>query len=208
MKGTKAVIFDWGGVCCSEGEPFASDALQKRLSLNPDQIAEKVRSIYNGYYLGKYTNDFFWREIMRFFNLKENSEINPRSLSEAYLNSYSIYPDVMGAILKLRKKYKVGLLSNLTPEMRDRIKEKHDLKKYFDAEVFSCDEDVAVMKPDSKPYEVISERLGVPMQKCLFIDNSLKNIDAAKRLGMKTTLFSNKEKFLRDIAIFCKTGKY
>ena len=135
-------------------------------------------------------------------NLKENSEINPRSLSEAYLNSYYIYSDVMDIILKLRKKYKTGLLSNLTPEMRNRIKEKHDLERYFDAEVFSCDADVAAMKPDLKPYEVISRKLEVFMDQCLFIDNSLKNIDTAKRLGMKTILFSDKEIFLKDIADF------
>lgn len=202
MESIKAIIFDWGGVCCNEGEPFASKALQKELSLNPEQIAEKARDIYNGYYVGKYTRDSFWREIISFFKLKENREINPRSLSEAYLNSYSIYPDVMDVILKLRKKYKVGLLSNLTPEMRDKIKERHSLEKYFDTEVFSCDADVAAMKPDPKPYEVISEKLGVLMQQCLFIDNSSKNIDVAKKLGMKTILFSNEEKFLKDIAYF------
>ena len=202
MKDIKAVIFDWGGVCCSEGEPFASKALQRILSLSPEQIAEKAGDIYSCYYIGKYSSDFFWREIMSFFNLKENLEINLHSLSEAYFNSYHIYPDVMDIILKLRKKYKIGLLSNLIPEMRNRIKEKHDLERYFDAEVFSCDEDVAAMKPDSKPYKAISDKLGVPMKKCLFIDNSLKNIDAAKRLGMKTILFSNKEAFLKDIINF------
>ena len=200
MEDIKAIIFDWGGVCCNEGEPFASEALQKTLSLNPEQIAEKARNIYDGYYTGKYNSDSFWREIMHFFKLKENLEINPCSLSEAYLNSYGIYPDIMGVILKLRKKYKLGLLSNLTPEMRNKIKKKHDLEKYFDAEVFSCDADVAAMKPDLKPYEVISKKLGVPAQNCLFIDNSLKNIDAARRIGMKTILFLSKEKFLKDIA--------
>lgn len=200
MTDIKAIIFDWGGVCCSEGEPFASKALQKKISLSPEQIAEKVRNIYNGYYIGKYTSDSFWREIISFFDLKESPEINTRALSDAYLDSYFIYPDIMDIILNLRKKYKLGLLSNLTPEMRDKIKEKHDLEKYFDTEVFSCDTDVAAMKPDQKPYKIISKRLGVPIEQCLFIDNSLKNIEAAKALGMKAILFLNKEEFLKDIA--------
>lgn len=199
MNKIKAIIFDWGGVCCGEGEPFASKALQNKIGLSPDQIAEKVRDIYTGYYVGKYDKDLFWRSVMSFFNLKEDYEINPEILSGAYLNSYKVYDDVLDLILKLKKEYKIGLLSNLTPEMKDKILFAHNLEKYFEVMVFSCDNDVSAMKPQKKPYEIILHKLGLEADQCLFIDNSIKNVEAAEKIGMQAMLFTDKNSFFKDI---------
>lgn len=195
----KAIIFDWGGVCCKEGEPFASLDLQYTLNMNPDQIAENAREIYNGYYVGKYGRDSFWQAIIRHFGLKENEKINPIVLSNAYLSSYEIYLEIFDVIKKLRSKYKVGLLSNLTPEMRDHVRVKHKLADYFESEVYSCDSEVESMKPESKSYEIILKKLNALPQESLFIDNSSKNIKAAEELGFKTILFQDVQRFLAEI---------
>lgn len=195
----KAIIFDWGGVCCKEGEPFASLDLQQTLNMTPEQIADKAGDIYRGYYMGKYNKESFWRAIMEFFGLKETSVINPATLSGAYLSSYELYSEVLETAGKLRGKYKVGLLSNLTPEMRDNIRAKHNLGKYFDEEIYSCDPSVAAMKPGERPYRVILEKLGVTAPESLFIDNSAKNTEAAGLLGFETILFKNPEQFFEEI---------
>lgn len=197
----KAVIFDWGGVCCAEGEPFASLDLQQTLQMSPNQIADKAREIYNGYYLGQYNRESFWGAILKHFNLREDNKLNPSILSFAYLSSYSIYPDVLDRALELRSKYQVGLLSNLTPEMRDNIREKHNLENFFDIQVYSCDSAVQAIKPDKKPYEVILEKIGLKAQECLFIDNSKKNIEAAENLGFQTILFLNPKQVLKELSI-------
>jgi putative hydrolase of the HAD superfamily len=197
----KAIIFDWGGVCCSGAEPFASPALQKILKMTPSEIEDGARDIYNGYYIGKYDKVSFWREIMKRFSLTETNEINPDALSTAYTNSYEIYQDVLDLILNLKKRYRIGLLSKLTPEMREHIKLSHDLKKYFEVEVYSCDSDVQSSKPDPKPFFVILDKMKLSTEDCLFIDDSKKNIEAATKIGMKTLLFNNKAKFFQDIKV-------
>lgn len=197
----KAVIFDWGGVCCVEGEPFASLDLQQTLQMNPDQIAAQARGIYSGYYIGRYDRDSFWSSILKHFNLGQDDRLNPKSLSTAYLSSYSIYQNILDRILELRSKYAVGLLSNLTPEMRDNIIEKHNLEKYFNIQVYSCDVAVEMVKPDKKPYEIVLEKMGFKAEECLFIDNSQKNIKAAQDLGFQTILFLNPEQALKELSI-------
>ncbi|MCX6722590.1 MAG: HAD family phosphatase [Candidatus Staskawiczbacteria bacterium] len=197
----KTIIFDWGGVCCQEGEPFTSLSLQQVLNLNPNQIADQVRDIYNNYYLGKYDRDSFWLAIMDKFGLQETAEINPSSLSSTYLNSYKIFPNVLEVVLELQKKYQVGLLSNLTPEMRDNIKEQHQLHKIFSTEVYSCDLGVALMKPDQRIYSLILERMKATPEQCLFIDNAPKNLTPAEDLGMQTLLFTSPEQFLKEVKI-------
>ncbi|MEK7623750.1 MAG: HAD family phosphatase [Patescibacteria group bacterium] len=198
----KAVIFDWGGVCCSEGEPFASVALQKALGLTPDEIAQKVLNVYLEFYRGKYTTEDFWHRIMAHFALTETEEINPAALSQAYLNSYTLYPDMLDYARGLQKKYRVGLLSNLTPVMRDHIRRTHPVSEVFPVEVYSCDAEVAEVKPDPKPYQIVLNRLGVPPTEAFFIDNSKNNIVAAEALGIKSLLFQNREQFFRDMKDF------
>ncbi|KKU13873.1 MAG: Haloacid dehalogenase superfamily, subfamily IA, variant 3 with third motif having DD or ED [Candidatus Magasanikbacteria bacterium GW2011_GWC2_45_8] len=195
----KAVIFDWGGVCCREGEPFASFDLQYALQMNPNQLAEKAREIYDGYYIGKYTSDSFWRTIMTHFGLMENEKINPLVLSGSYLASYEVYPEVFAIISKLRSKYKIGLLSNLTPEMRDHIRPKHETVKYFDVEVYSCDDDVKSKKPMALPYQIVLEKMKVAAKNALFIDNSFKNIEVAENLGLQTIFFKDLPQFMEEI---------
>lgn len=195
----KAVIFDWGGVCCQEGEPFASKALQKVLAMNPDQIADQSRDLYNSHYTGEFIGDAFWQTVIKHFGLKETSEINPAALREAYLNSYLIYQDVLDLALRLQSKYRIALLSNLAPEMRDHIRITHQTEKYFKPEVYSCDPDVKSMKPGPKPYQVILEKLNLPGENCLFIDNSEKNVETAQHLNIQTILFQSPQQLLDDL---------
>jgi putative hydrolase of the HAD superfamily len=56
----------------------------------------------------------------------------------------------------------------------------------FDAEVYSCSEDVA--KPDPRVYLLAAERLGVRPEACLFVDDHDENLVGAERAGMTGVL--------------------
>lgn len=200
----KIVVFDWGGVCCQSGEPFASFALQKRLGLNPEEINKRTKKIYLDYYKGKLDSLSFWNKIIRHFNLKVDSKINPVALSKAYLKSYRLYPEIMDAIKKIRESYQTALLSNLTPEMRDFIRSKHRLEQYFDFQIYSCDSSVSSVKPFEKIFKILIKKTGYHPSECLFIDDSLDNISSASRLGFKVLLFKNSKEFLKNISDFLK----
>ena len=202
MQPYKAIIFDWGGVCCREGEPFASTALQTILKMNPAEIAAALRDVYFDYYRGKYTGEQFWRNVMTHFGLAESADINPAALGAAYIASYSIYPQVFDFIKKLQAQYQIGLLSNLTPEMRDHIRVAHNTAEFFQVEVYSCDPDVAQIKPEAKPYLVALQKLGVEPFEAFFIDNSAKNVSGAEALGIKNLLFHDQNKLFRDMKSF------
>lgn len=48
-----------------------------------------------------------------------------------------------------------------------------------------------MVKPDPEIYHHLLERIGLPAENCLFIDDSAKNIEAAERLGIKAVHFRN-----------------
>lgn len=196
----EAVVFDWGGVCCAEGEPFSLRALQQKLRMGPDDIANAVYDAYLDFYRGKFETDAFWRHVLNHFQLKETDEINPAAMTNAYLASYSIYDDMLAFASGLKKKCRVGLLSNLTPVMRDHIRAAHHTADIFIPEIFSCDIGVREVKPFAKPYEVLLTALNAKPENVLFIDNSVKNVAAAEALGIQSMLFTDRKKFFDDIA--------
>jgi 2-haloacid dehalogenase len=63
-------------------------------------------------------------------------------------------------------------------------------------EVFACFDDVVVSgaegvaKPDPEIFRILARRLGQPVDDVLFVDDSPRNVDAARRAGMDAVLFT------------------
>ena len=190
----KAVILDWGGVCCSGAEIFSLKSLQEKLNCQPSEIENKLEAEYIKYYEGKITNEEFWNSLFNAFDIKPDETINTATLNRAYFNSYEIYADVLRLILKLRQKYKTALISNLTDVMRGHIQETYGLSEYFDSQTYSCDEEIQSLKPERKIFELALKKLNLSAEECLFIDDSEKNTEAARLLGFQVILFKDKEK--------------
>ncbi|MGN6610809.1 MAG: HAD family hydrolase [Angustibacter sp.] len=59
----------------------------------------------------------------------------------------------------------------------------------FDDIVVSGEEQVA--KPDARIFRVLERRAGIPLAQCVFIDDSPRNVEAARALGMDAILFED-----------------
>ena len=74
------------------------------------------------------------------------------------------------------------------PDRRDR----YPFLRWFDGTVVSGFEGVA--KPDPRIFKLLLERFGLKAQTTLFIDDSAKNVAAARDVGMKAIKFESPEK--------------
>ncbi len=98
--------------------------------------------------------------------------------------------------LSLKPKYKVGILSNVNSGV---IEHKID-KKYldqFDAVVVSAD--AGVVKPWPEAYEYAANKLGAKLEECIFTDDNVGFIEAAKQIGMKAFLYQNTKQCIEQI---------
>ena len=78
--------------------------------------------------------------------------------------------------------YKIGLISNCSPEEIDGLQE-CALHNYFDAVVLSCD--VGMVKPDANIYEQCCSLLEEKAKDCLFVgDGGSDELNGANRIGM------------------------
>lgn len=103
---------------------------------------------------------------------------------------------------KLKRKYKLAALTTISREWLDYKKAKYNLDSYFELIISSGYS--GFKKPNLEIYRIILEKLNKKPEECLFIDDSLEALLPAKKLGIKTILFSGQsdlEKNLKKLKI-------
>ena len=85
--------------------------------------------------------------------------------------------------------YKLYGLSNWSAETFPYAREKYDFFNPLDDMVISGT--VGYVKPEAEIYQLMLEKIGKPANECLFIDDSLPNIQQANTMGFKTVHFQS-----------------
>jgi 2-haloacid dehalogenase len=96
-------------------------------------------------------------------------------------------------VLKDSKKYQLLALTNWSAELFPVALKKYDFLHWFDGRVVSGE--VNTRKPYKEIYDIIIGRYHLDPSKTLFIDDNLRNINAANVLGIKTIHFINPSQF-------------
>ena len=113
-----------------------------------------------------------------------------RSAVELYRNhvpELHLFPEVPDLLSTLRAKYLLGIVSDGALKMQQNKVEALDLKNIFHAIVLSDEWGREFWKPNTKPFVVALEKLGVNPDDALYVgDNPLKDFLGARRLGIKT----------------------
>jgi 2-haloacid dehalogenase len=97
--------------------------------------------------------------------------------------------------LKKANRYKIYALTNWSGELFPIALERYDFLHWFDGRVVSGDE--KMRKPFPEFYQLILDRFQLTPHKTLFIDDNLRNVQAAKDIGLKTIAFRSPEQ-LKD----------
>ena len=98
----------------------------------------------------------------------------------------------LDALRRLRKQYRIFLLSNTNPimwesEIKDQFRQQGlTINDYFDGIVTSFE--AKVMKPDPAIFRYAQQKLGLIPEETLFLDDSQDNCDTARRLGFNVAL--------------------
>ena len=99
--------------------------------------------------------------------------------------------------LKQKKNLKHYALTNWSHELFPVALERYDFLQWMDGRVVSGEE--RMRKPDPRFYQVLLDRYGLQVSDVLFIDDNLRNADAAEALGIKTIRFQNPSQLRNDL---------
>ena len=75
----------------------------------------------------------------------------------------------------------------------ERVLKEIGLAKYFESnKLFGVTDVLPHCKPDKDSFEFVLNKVGATAEQCIMVEDSMKNIRAAKSLGMKTILIMGK----------------
>lgn len=182
----KAIIFDCFGVLVTEAwGPFSETAFEK--GSETYKLAIDAMKAAN---LGYTSQDEFRSRL---------SELSGLSVEEvsARLDGSALDTRMIDAIKHYKSTYKIGMLSNITPDRLETFFTPDDLA-LFDALALSFQ--IGVMKPFAEAYEIVAAKLGVLPEECIFVDDVERNTVAAEAVGMKAIVFKDFAQFEQDLA--------
>jgi len=184
---TRAIIFDFFGVICPDLYWYFLSKHVKDLESKRDFF----QNLSDQHDRGILPKQEFIKEI------SENTGVEPATVLEEMNVAAVVDLELVEFIKKLRKKYKVGMLSNSGVYFIDKIFQENGLKNLFDSVVVS--ERVGFIKPDPRIFEVVSRELGINPEETVFIDDRQSNTDAAEKLGIKGIVYTGVDKLKDDL---------
>lgn len=100
------------------------------------------------------------------------------------------YPDAVPVLTSLRKKYKLGLITNTHWRLDENMKE---FRKYFDVITLSYEHGYA--KPHPSIFLITLKMLKVSPNTCLHVgDDLIADVQGAKKVGMKTAFIKREDR--------------
>lgn len=184
----KAILVDLGGVINTLVPNRSIVAWEKKLELQPNELysISNNSEIRNLWALGTITESDMWTKIFANLNLNELEQSN---LKVDLRMSKSRNSELLKCLGGLRPNIRIGVLSNTGAETRKGLSY---LDGIVDEIILSAE--VGVLKPDPRIYKLAIERFGFRPHEMIFIDDSLENVEAAKKSGMIGIHFMNNTK--------------
>jgi putative hydrolase of the HAD superfamily len=180
----EAVIFDVGGVLYENIQEFFLPDLARRHGLDPDHVLSLGYKHGAAWGLGQATEEEYWRGILTDAGLGHHLLAGLVAETVDYVRSI---PETWELIRDLPSYLRLGILSNTTWEWVARLRDVEDWEGRFDPIVLSCD--VGSCKPDPAIYALLLQRLGLPGEQVLFVDDREDNLAAAEELSIRGHLF-------------------
>jgi len=188
----KAILFDLEGVLMRTRDKDFPMSLAKALNAPYKAVYDFFHGEMNDKVdRGDISQDEFDRTLIETLNLgKESIPIIRQVIDEECF----IDRQIVDKILELKPNHKIGLLSNYSKMMRDKIENDWDIKHLFDDIIISFE--VGLIKPDPAIFALALSRLGATREESVIIDDRMKNIKGAREFGMHAIHYQNDGKDL------------
>ena len=178
----KNIFFDVMGVVFTVGDDTNDLLVPYVQKFNNSITRQEINKFYLEASLGNITSKQFWLNM----GVEENKI---KYVEEKYLNENLVLDsEIIDTMKSLKERnYKVGFLSNDISEWSRYLRKKFDLDNLLDFCVISGD--IKLRKPDNAIYEYVLKECKVDPEESVFIDDRIKNLIPAEKLGFKTVLF-------------------
>ncbi|MEU4695805.1 HAD family hydrolase [Nonomuraea dietziae] len=121
-----------------------------------------------------------------------------RAVAEFAEVSFWVDEEVRALLAKAQERVPLVLLTNAMDTLEEHL-DRLGLTYFADAVVSSAR--VGLAKPDPRIYELAAQVAGVAPSRCLFVDDRLENVEAARALGMIGVHFTEAGDLARALSL-------
>ncbi|HEX7975936.1 MAG TPA: HAD family phosphatase [Anaerolineales bacterium] len=175
------IIWDMGGVIVRTEDRLPRTQLAGRFGMTYEEI-EKL--IFGGLSskeatLGRIPAGQHWENVCSVLHLPLD-EIPV--LKKGFWGGDRVDMELVEYIRLLRPRYSMAVLSNAWSDLRASMQNQWGIADAFDEIIISAE--VGVAKPDPRIYQIAIKRLNVAPSEAVFVDDFLKNVEAARATGL------------------------
>jgi putative hydrolase of the HAD superfamily len=205
MTAPRAVISDFGGVLTTPLiEAFL--ALQRDSGIPLEAMGQAVAALSaqdggNPLYAletGRLSERDFVARLERALSDAVGRPVELAGFSERWFAQLEPNQELLEYLRGLRERgLRLALLTNNVREWEPLWRAKLPVDELFEVVVDSAF--VGVRKPDPEIYRLTLERLDLPAEACVFVDDNELNVRAARELGMRAVWFQSTNQAIADV---------
>jgi epoxide hydrolase-like predicted phosphatase len=205
MSGIEAIISDFGGVLTSPlVGSFAAFQDDSGISLEQFGVAMAAVAARNGanplfdLETGRMTEAAFLKSLAEELSARLGRPVELHGFGERYFEHLHPNERLIGFMRDLHERgYRMAICTNNVREWERLWRAKLPVDEIFDVIVDSAF--VGTRKPERRIYEITLERLGVPAEAALMVDDLELNCAAARELGMSAVWFQDNDQAIAEI---------
>ncbi|HET6570572.1 MAG TPA: HAD family phosphatase [Solirubrobacterales bacterium] len=202
----EAVVSDFGGVLTTPlVESFM--AFQDRTGITPESLGKGMQAAAeaNGgsnplfeMERGEISEAIFLERLTAGLEPLLGHAPEMHSFKEIYFEALEPNPPMIELMRELRDSgYRMAMLTNNVREWEPWWRPMLPVDEIFETVVDSGF--VGCRKPESRIYEIVLERISLPAESCLFVDDVKVNCEGAEKAGMTAIHFQDTDQAISDI---------
>jgi epoxide hydrolase-like predicted phosphatase len=191
----RAVFFDLGGVIMRTEQPARRTDLAYSLGLTYEEIDRAVfeNDSSRQASLGLISEDQHWHIVAASLHLPED---RIEHLRTEFFAGDRLDLELIELMRNLHPAVRVGLISNAWNGLRDWIT-KQGFADAFDDMLISAE--IGIAKPDARIYQAAMRNLQVLPHESVFLDDTLRNVEAARVAGMHAIHFQQPGQAINEL---------
>ena len=191
----KAIVFDIGDVIIYDNLDELYKAISGEMKIDLQKFRDFRRGLALPYSEGKLSTEEYIKLIAEEFEIEDVDAFKKLWL-EKRDELTKPNREMFRLLDELKKNYVVATLTNITP-LSDVARKKMGVYRPFSLIIKSYE--TGMRKPQEEYFELLLKKLKLSPEEILFVDDKERNLEPAKKLGMKTVLFADNKQFVEEL---------
>lgn len=189
-------MFDLGGVLLRTDDPQPRVNLARQYGITREELEKLVfaSKISLKAESGEASPEEVWRYAQKTLRIANEEMI---AFQNAFWAGDRLDEGLLALVQTLRGRYRTILLSNAWLGMRKNVAQRFGSLDAFEMQIFSAE--VGLRKPDPGIFQHVLDLIGADPEEVVFVDDFAENIQAARRLGLRTIQFRNSQQTRADL---------